>query len=255
MIQIWNLDTGNQLGEFRTVYDNCARLAIDAKGERILAASWRKGKNGGIACYEIASGHAIWHRADIGQVQHMHFSLREDRAWCHIDKRSAHCLDTATGSTLAKVRNAEEALDSPFPPQTFLFRHRDLVLEVEKRHITMPRLGFFCDCAFIQDALCVAEMAEQRDDPGKRVSFIRCFQTENGNERWRYICPDDYYIQLMSFQSDGFLYCVVAAGQEGRAESKTELLRLILESGSSTTVCPLESMVRPYLAASEWISW
>lgn len=50
----------------------------------------------------------------------------------------------------------------------------------------------------------------------------------------------------MSFQSDGFLYCVVAAGQEGRAESKTELLRLTLESGSSTTVCPLESMVRPY---------
>jgi hypothetical protein len=245
-VQIWNSDTGSQLTEFKTVFDNCNRLAIDLKGERIVAANWRKGKNGGIACYEIASGQPVWHRTDIGQVQDMQFSPREDRVWCRIDGRPVHCFDAWTGATLATVRGAESAFDSPFTSHTFFFRHKDLVLEAGENRITMPRLGFFYGGAFSHDAVCVAEMAERRGNPQIDGSFIRCFEVANGKERWHYICPDDHYIQLVSYQNDGFLYCVVAAGQQGRVERKTVLLRLTLESGSCTEMCELHSAVCPY---------
>src|ERR1017187_2925002 len=96
-LEIWNSDTGKYLTEFATVYDGCARFTIDSSGERVIAANWRMGKKGGIACYDIASGEPIWHRTDIKQVQDMQFSLREDRVWCHVDRRPVHCLDARNG--------------------------------------------------------------------------------------------------------------------------------------------------------------
>lgn len=235
-VQVWNPYIGKLLSDFKTVHDGLSRLAVSTRGQHIFAANWRDGEDGGVACYEATSGQTVWHRTDIAQVQTMEFSPRGDRVWCEIENSPVHCLNVSTGSTLAVVENVEQVFDSPFTPHTFLFRSGDLALENGGRSITMPRCGRPKRVAFSPDAVYVAELFP---------SIVRCFDIETGKERWRYECPDDHFLQSISLQPDGFLYCMQPSGQDGRAERKTVLLRLALESGFCTEVCQTDSTVRP----------
>lgn len=237
-LEIWNWDNGEYLTEFATVYDGCGRSAVDSSGERLIAANWRKGKKAGIACYDITSGEPIWHRTDIGHVQHMHFSPREDRVWCNVEGRPVHCLDAGNGSTLTTVKAAEDAFDSPYSPHTLFLRHKVMALEIPERLITMPRFGWnLAGVAFSRDTVCVAETTKWSDKPDVNVGYIRCFEVESGTERWQYRCPDAYFMQQISYQDDGFVYCV-QSGCETEGWVVT-LLRLTLESGSCTELCRL----------------
>lgn len=235
-VQIWNPYAGTLLSDFKTVHDGLSRLAVGARGQRIFAANWRDGGDGGVACYEVASGQPVWHRTDIAQVQTMEFSPRGDRVWCEIESRPVHCLDGRTGSTLAVMENVEQVFDSPFTPHTLLFRSCDMALETGNHSVTMPRCGRPKSVAFSPEAVYVAELFP---------SLVRCFDIETGEERWRYQCPDDHFLQSISLQPDGFLYCTQPSGQGGRAERKTVLIRLALDSGFCTEVCRTDSTVRP----------
>jgi outer membrane protein assembly factor BamB len=234
--QIWNPYAGTLLTEFRTVHDGDSRLAIDVRGHRIVAANWRNGESGGVACYDVASGQPIWHRSDITQVQTMEFSPREDKVWCEIEDRPVQCLDGKTGSTLAVMEEVERVFDSPFTPHSLLFRAHDLALESGNSSVTLPLCGRRKCAVFSHEAVYVAELFP---------SLVRCFEIETGNERWRYECPDDHFLQSISLQSDGFLYCTQASGQGGRVERKTMLIRLAQDSGSCSEVCKTDSTVRP----------
>jgi len=234
--QIWNPYAGSLLTEFKTVHDGDSRLTIDFTGKRIVAANWRKGDLGGVACYDVASGLPIWHRTDIRQVQSMEFSPREDRVWCEVESSPVLCLDAKTGSTLAVLEDVELAFDSPLTPHTLFFRSDDLTIETGNHSVSIPRCGHLNSVVFDRDAVCVAELFP---------SLVRCFEIETGRERWRYECPDDHFLQSISLQPDGFLYCVQPSGQGGRAERKTVLIRLSINSGLRTDVCKTDSTVRP----------
>jgi WD40 repeat protein len=235
-VQVWNPYAGTLVAEFKTVHDGQSRLAIDFGGQRIFAANWRSGESGGVACYDVASGVPIWHRTDIMQVQTMEFSPREDGVWCEIEGRPVHYLDGRTGLTSAVMENVERVFESSFTSHTLLFRSCDLALETGNHSVTIPRHGRPKRAVFSSDAAYVAELFP---------SLVRCIEIETGKERWRYECPDDHFLQSISFQSDGFLYCVQPSGQGGRAERKTVLIRLEPESGFCTEVCQTDSTVRP----------
>src|ERR1700733_5252 len=235
-VQIWNPYAGTLLTEFTTVHDGDSRLAIDVGGQRIVAANWRSGESGGVACYDVASGQPIWHRTDIMHVQTMEFSAREDKVWCEIESRPVHCLDGRTGSTVTVLNDVERVFDSPFSLHSLLFRSSDLTLETGNRSVTLPRCGRPKGVVFSPEVMFVAEQFP---------SLVRCFEIETGKECWRYECSDDHFLQSISLQSDGFLYCMQASGQGGRTERKTVLIRLAPDSGFSTEVCETDSSVRP----------
>ena len=44
-VQIWNPYMGTLLTTFKTVHDGYSRLAVDSRGERIVAANWREGED------------------------------------------------------------------------------------------------------------------------------------------------------------------------------------------------------------------
>lgn len=234
-LEIWSLDTGDPLTELRSVYDGCGRFAISSTGDRVVAANWRKGKKGGIACYDVASGEVIWHRTDVRQVQHLQFSPREDRIWCNVESRPVHCLDSNTGLTLRTVRAAEDALDSPYSPHTLLLRHQDLAIESPKRLLTAPRFGWvWTGATFSPDMVCVSETTVWSDKPDINVGYVRCFELQDGTERWHYRSADGDFIQLISYQEDGFIYCV-QSGWEAQGWI-VKLLRLNGESGSCSEI-------------------
>src|SRR3569833_1443482 len=81
--QVCNWRTGERLSEFPTIFDGMSRHAISPNGELYVAANWRKGKNGGVACYDTRRGVKIWHRQDLSQVQRIRFSPNGDRVWCN----------------------------------------------------------------------------------------------------------------------------------------------------------------------------
>src|ERR1700760_1749023 len=77
--QIWDWSNGRKLSEFPTVFDGMRRHALSPEGEFYIAANWRKGKDGGVACYSTRTGDEIWHRSDLRQVQGIRFSPKGDR--------------------------------------------------------------------------------------------------------------------------------------------------------------------------------
>lgn len=235
-VQIWNPYAGELLTEFKTVHDGDSRLAVDAGGRRIIAASWRGGESGGVACYDVASGQPIWHRTDIMQVQEIEISPREERLWCEIEGRPVQCLDVRNGSTLAVMDDVRLAFGSPFTPHTLFFRSCDLALEAESHRVTMPFAGRPKSVAFSREAVWVAELFP---------SVVRRFEIETGKESWRYECLYDHFLQSISLQADGFLYCTQASGRRGTVERRTALIRLAPDNGFCTEVCQTDSTVRP----------
>jgi hypothetical protein len=49
-LEIWDTNTCEKLAGFHTVYDDSWRFAINSTGNRVIAANWRKGQKGGVAC-------------------------------------------------------------------------------------------------------------------------------------------------------------------------------------------------------------
>ena len=239
LFQVWNLETGELISEFHTVFDGCNRLAVSSDGATVLAANWRKGQKAGVACYEVTSGRMIWHRTDLRQVQQMRFSAQCDWVWCEVESRPVHCLDTKTGSTLKTLRTVRDALDSPYSPHMILLRDGDFAIETQNESISVPRLrhsGLMA--AFSPDAVCVCEAFNPTIRPLATVQgIVRCIELNSGNERWRYQPLINHFIQLISYQNDHFFYCVQS---ESLPDGwNVSLVRLSLDSGKCTEVCRL----------------
>ena len=236
-LEIWDTNTCQKLIGFHTVYDDCARFAINQTGNRVVAANWRKGQKGGVACY-TTSGEVVWHRADLRQVQHLRFSSAGNCVWCEVDSRPVHCLDAKTGSTLKTLRGVRDALDSPYSPHMILLREGDFAIGTQDEDISVPRLcrsGLMA--AFSPDAVCVCEAFNPTIRPVATVQGVaRCIELNSGNERWRYQPPINHLMQLISYQDDHF-YCVQS---ESLPDGWTvSLIRLSPDSGIGTELCRL----------------
>jgi hypothetical protein len=223
-VQIWNWSTGEYLSEFPTVFDGQRREAISPDGRFYVAANWRKGTNGGVACYDAKSGEKIWHRPDLGQVQRIRFSARCDRVWCSIESRPAHCLNAMNGSLLSKQKNVSEVIESPYSEAVLHNSRQADYLLVERTIKAIPRLTpSMSDASFSSDSLCLAEYSGP----------VRCFDCETGEERWRYVPPPGYHVIALSLQSEqsfyGFLF-----GFDGNSEGA--ILRFSRD-GKHTEIC------------------
>jgi hypothetical protein len=238
-IRIWNISTGEKLSEFVTVHDGQARLAISSTGERLVAANWRKGKNAGVACYETASGQVLWHRTDLGQIQHMSFSASDAWVWCCVESRPVHCPDARSGELLKKWRGVRDAIDSPHSPHVLALGEGGYAIGYENKGVQVRRLTRSrLNAAFSPDTVAICEY-EQLPRPGYVVQgYIRCIVNQTGKERWRYKQPENYFMQLISYQRDGFFYGIESACLDEKWVGG--IIRLSPEDGTITKICALD---------------
>jgi hypothetical protein len=237
-VQIWNWQTGEKVTEFNTVLDGSDRLAVSASGERLVAANWRKGQKAGVACYETFSGGGLWHRPDLGQVQSMSFSIQRNWIYCRVEGRPAHILDAQTGATVETLRGVLDAMDSPYSRHRILQRRDDFVIEGSKDRFSVARYcnsGLEASCG--PGVVCLHEAFNPTTLTIR--SLLRCIDCETGKERWRFQPPDGRYMQLISYQADGFFYCVQTENRN--EEWIVDLLRLSLADGALSEVCRLNS--------------
>jgi WD40 repeat protein len=177
-VQIWDLQSRKLVSQFETVLSfGGDRLSLSPDGTRCIAASWTKGRRGGIVCYDARSGGVVWHRQDIGHTQGVYYSSDGETVWCWIDKRPLHRIEAASGKTREVMRGVVEIRESNDAEQVLLWtRSHDLEIVRGGRRIAIPALGFaLSDAAFGQDQVCVSEAGGP----------TRCFDSNTGVELWR----------------------------------------------------------------------
>src|SRR5438552_1113164 len=82
-VQNWDAATGERISQLNTCYDYVGfRLALNTTGSLCALASYYKGRRGGVACYDVPSGEALWHRTGIGRTQYLRFASDSKSVWC-----------------------------------------------------------------------------------------------------------------------------------------------------------------------------
>jgi hypothetical protein len=228
-VQIWDWKTGDRLSELDTVfYFGGYRLTVSPAGETCIAANWKKGQRGGVACYETRSGRKIWHRTDLRQVQGLRFSSQDDAVWCIFGDRPVQRLDAKTGSTVETLRTIQDVVDSPFSAHRLQLRRTGFQI-VGSESVSVPRLTpAMLAAAFSPDSLCLSEACGP----------VRCLEVESGRERWRYLPPAGHHVLAVSSQGDQSFCCVQWGYSRG---GRPTLIRLAYDTGKCTEVCSLDS--------------
>lgn len=235
-VQIWDLATRELVREFETVF--CFggnRLALDAGGQKCVAAGWNKGKRGGVACYGADSGQLIWHRQDLRHTQRVRFSPTRNAFWCVPDSGRTRLLDCDDGSDVASIVGLRDLFDGGYS--------KHLLLEKRKRNYTLkngkpreiPRLTFaLLDAAFGPQSIAITESGGP----------VRCMDSMTGIERWRFT-PEEgsHFLNLWFRNADGNFYGVHRQYQQGRFR---RLVRLDAATGEPRILCDLDSSEEAY---------
>jgi outer membrane protein assembly factor BamB len=230
-VQIWDLKTRERINEFETVFRfGGSRLTLDPTGEKCVAAAWKKGKGGGVACYEAATGKVIWHRQDLRHTQRVRFSPDGIAVWCVQESSPTKLLDSANGKTLKSIVGLKNLFDSVYSPELLLEkRKRDYILRKDKP-VKISRLTFaILDAAFGPHSLVISESG----------GSVRCIATSTGTELWRHSPVNgSHFLKLWYRPNDGNFYGVLWDFQE---DIFRYLVRLKANSGEPGVLCQLNS--------------
>ena len=230
IVQIWGLNTGKQIAEFNTVFEGGGRrLALNPTGGICVAASWKKGKRDGVACYDLRSNQIKWHRPDIPRIQGLRFSAAGDGIWCWIERGSVQRLDAASGSTQGSMRGVEDVYESPYSNQRLEIRGPALWVKGENEFQVARLSHAVLDAVFGTDTLCLTEAS----------GSVRCLECGTGKERWRFQPAPWTHVVALSYRvSDDSFYAVQRIGMPGQVNI---LFRLSQETGAAVEVCHLTS--------------
>jgi WD40 repeat protein len=240
-VQIWDLEAGKLKNEFETVFSfGGSRLTLGPLGERCIAAGWKAGKHGGVACYDTNTGRLIWHRQDLKQTQRVRFSPEGESAWCVPNSGPTKLLDAANGETLDALTGVRDIFDSAYSAELLLVkRERNYILRKEKT-LQIPRLTFaILDVAFGPQSLAISESGGP----------VRCIDSSTGNELWRQSPGKQiHYLRVWYRPADRNFYGVQWDFKTGSFRS---LVRLDADSGKPTVVCYLNSWEEVYCTKSD----
>jgi hypothetical protein len=235
-VQIWDIETGAVVNEFETVFSfGGPRLTLDPLGERCIAAAWKAGKHGGVACYETNTGKLIWHRRDLRQTQRVRFAPGGEAAWCVPDSGPTKLLDAANGKTLDALTGLKDIFDSEHSADLLLEkRKRNYILRKEKT-LQIPRLTFaILDVAFGPKSLAISESGGP----------LRCIDSSTGTELWRQSPGKQiHFLSAWHRQTDQTFYGVQWDFWTGSLRS---LVRLDANSGEANVICQLNSWEEVY---------
>ena len=242
-VQMWDVETGAMVNEFETVFSfGGHRLTLDSLGERCIAAAWKAGKRGGVACYEANTGRLIWHRQDLRQTQRVRFAPRGNAVWCVPDSGPTRLLDAASGKTLEALNGLRDIFDSEYSAELLLEkRKRDYMLRKEKT-LQIRRLTFaILDVAFGPESVAISESGGP----------VRCIEPSSGSELWRQSPgKQTHFLRIWYRQIDRNFYGVLWDFQKGSFRS---LVRLDGKSGVQNVIRQLDSWEEIYCRKSDRI--
>src|SRR5439155_23212631 len=106
------------------------------------AAGWTRGRRGGVACYETGSGKLVWHRADLGQTQHVRFSPNGTSLWRVPDTGPTARLDALTGHTLEEISGLSGIYETAYCDALLLEKRKGNYVLRTWRDLPLHRLAF-----------------------------------------------------------------------------------------------------------------
>jgi hypothetical protein len=242
-IQLWDLHTADRLSQFNTVLDyGGRRVVLNPTGELCVAATWTKGRHGGVACYDALTGSLLWHRTDIRHTQRVRFSCAGESIWCGVQGGRLQHLNAGTGATLDALAGLEDVLDSPHSKQLLLETRTRGFLIKGPNDFRVPRLTLgLLDAVFSPGALCLSEAAGP----------VRCLDCHTAEERWRYEPPKGTHVLRLTYRpTDRYFYGVEREYERG---SSRRLLRFAADSGECEQICQLSSWEEEFCLGSDAI--
>ena len=228
-VQIWNWGSGERVCEFDTVTDGHCHLSLSPAGDYLVAANWRAGKRGGVACYSTSTGEMQWHRHDIRRARRVCYSSDGTSIWCGVEGSPLQELDARTGGTQISLRAVQEVFDSPYSDHRLAISRKHIFIK-GKKDIAIPSLSFaVLDAAFSPSALCLTEAR----------GIVRCVDIDLGHELWRYEPPKSSHVIFVSYNhSDRSFYGTQWNFESGGPNS---LIRISEVTGALTEVCQLNA--------------
>jgi hypothetical protein len=240
-VQIWDVEAGAVVNEFETVFSfGGPRLTLDPLGERCIAAAWKTGKHGGVACYETNTGKVIWHRQDLRQTQRVRFSPGGEAAWCVPDSGPTKLLDAANGKTLDALTGLTDIFDSEYSADLLVEKRKHNYILGKEKTLQIPRLTFaILDVAIGPKSLAISESGGP----------VRCIDSSTGTELWRQ-SPGKriHFLRVWYRQIDGNFYGVL---WDFQTDSFRSLVRLDASSGQQKVICQLNSWEEIYSKKSD----
>jgi hypothetical protein len=215
-VQIWSWTTGQQLGEFKTVFSfGGRRLALTPDGSICIAGGWGRG----LAAYSVPDGRILWHRRDIHRVQTVRLSGSGREIYCGVEASPAHILVAATGEHIGRVRAAIGLYGSRYTSHRMIVKKGRYEVHGETE-FKVPAWSFgLLDATFSPEALCLSEPGNFLH-PSEATAGIRSIDLTTGNLLWHLSIGSNH----LAFNSmDQKFYC---AGSELNAPRKTFLIRL-----------------------------
>jgi len=209
-VQIWSWKTGQQLGEFKTIFNSGGkRLALTSDGSICIAGGWGRG----LAAYSVPNGTLLWHRKDVHKVQAVRLGGSSREIYCGVESSSAHILMAATGESIGRVRGAINIYGSQYSSHRLIQRKGRYEVYGDTE-FGVPAMSFaLLDAVFSPTALCLS-------DPG-----IRLIDLNTGLGLWHLDIGSNH---LAFNSSDQRFYCVGSTfpGRIPNAPDRNSLLRL-----------------------------
>ncbi len=224
---VWDMETRSLVSTFRTTLDfGGTRLAITSDGRHCVVGAYNVY---GIAAYSSETGQEVWRRKDLKKVHYIRISPNDECVYCGFSGKTFNVLNLATGSTKATWRGVKDVWESAYEP-ALLIEKRDLILRtVDNRQIaTVPRTTFaVLSVAFGPGRACVSESGGP----------VRCLDTENGIEIWRFSPePGSHFLRLAFCDSIGRFVGIIWPYEHG---DPFKLIQFFSESGRPQEITTL----------------
>ena len=212
LVQIWDSTTGEKISEFKAPYEfGGYRLALNPTGSHCVAGSFNKGRNRGVACYDVQSAEELWHGTEIRYTQLIRFACDSKSVYCGREKGPLLRLCSASGETLEELHDTMDVQESPYSAHALVVpRSRAYMLQGARRFY-FERRRYLSTCihkrvgrptaiGFGPDAAWLADQGME--------NLLRCFDY-TGIERWQIEIPQSKIIWQLSYRvADGHFYGV-----------------------------------------------
>ncbi len=197
-IQIWSWRTGQQLGDFKTIYSfGLNSLVLTFDGAVCIVAGWRRG----LAAYSVPDGVLLWRgkREDgrnIQRIGNISLTALGNELYCGVETNTVLMVDVKTGQTIGKVARANAVHASQYGACELVVK-KDVYLLRGEVEIKIPAMSFgMHTAAFSPISVCLSEPR----------AGIRCVSLASGDLLWHH--PTKAFSRATFNPSDGQFYCV-----------------------------------------------
>ncbi len=176
LVHLCDLSSMQLLRTLKTTLDfGGNRLAISEDGTVLAVGAYY---THGIALYRTADNIEVWRRKDIKEVQQVSFCGDGTRVFCCTERKSCQVLNTARGTAFTALSQVKGIWESPFQPVRFLEQTRGYALTTLESPIArIERISFaVLGASFSESSICISEAGGP----------VRCFDTADGREIWRF---------------------------------------------------------------------